>query len=537
MSFDQHPVSASYESEVEAPLLGASIELLETTEAGEVGVTVPTDPVGTAAVPKESKGSPTSAPDAVKFNKLSTAEVDADFSPLPVQDLQPAAEPAPETSRVASFKKGDKKPEKSVAFEVPKPPEGEGAFLQNELIITVGDVVKFMTKDVMRERQSRIAMFYVLFLLCFLLLLYQERLGHQETIYLSSVSVRLRLQATRQHGYLNKEPEQNLPFVFENLEDIEGTWKWIRQSVDNLWPEGSLKTPIDESIENRWSGSSPQYTTHRVNIPLGVIVLRQFRVEDEESCSSGAQMDVIPKVLQDEMTKSCAPGLTADNVNTKPYGPVPNVDEYFICNNDPKKAKGTFVNSKPRFGSHADYNQPTKAFTILLKTRLKLADALDTLNNAERDKWIDKNTRAVMLEFVTYNQAEGEFVFTSALIEIHPTNAYLKNIETTPFVLLSLWTMREKLTFGLDFFIFAFILGDFFNFMYRQKTDRDVRKIKESPGLFRGISPWALFRMVMLGEFLISSYYRIQLVCFLHWSVVYFFNFLHANLESFLLFS
>ena len=62
------------------------------------------NPVGTAEVLNASKEVPTAAPDAAKFNKLSAAEVDADLSPLPVQDLQPTAEPAPETSRVASVK-------------------------------------------------------------------------------------------------------------------------------------------------------------------------------------------------------------------------------------------------------------------------------------------------------------------------------------------------------------------------------------------------------------------------------------------------
>ena len=396
--------------------------------------------------------------------------------------------------------------------------------------VTIADLVKYLTKDVNSTRQNKTACMYFLFLLCITLLLILERLILEEETFFRDVSMRTALQAVK-YDFMESDPELETDFL-DNVEDLDSFWKWTKSAVQNIWPEGTLTNAMKDPKDGMtWTGPNnvPQ-DTERVNIPLGFILLRQFRVDTEKDCPTGlntpsdaAAATPAPAPAAAKTTgPTCFPPFNSDTVSTASRTPTPPTLpaedlavflSSFDCNNSPNKKKGSFVNSIPREGEATVFSQPSKAFSVLLFTHNDLPSVENILTELEKSNWVDEATRGIFLEAITYNQADSKYVFTSALVEKLATNAYIPSIQSIPFKFLAQWSWTEQVTLGLDAFIFIFVIVDFLEFVLRQKMDRDIHQAA-STGLCGGVSPWAFFRMAMAGIYFITAYFRGMLVCF-----------------------
>ena len=306
--------------------------------------------------------------------------------------------------------------------------------------ITVGDLVKYLTKDVSKKRQTNSVRFYFLFLVTFTAVLALERLGNQERTFFRDISIRRQLNAVGTN-FMNTEAD---PSTFHSINSYESLWGWLIPAIESIWPVGTLKEPIGGpgNPDMTWTGPSTLAADpERVNIPLGLILLRQFRVRPEP-CDFGAQLQALPNDLQASLAlnaSSCFPVYSDQVISTDSYS---HNGQEFVCNNN--QTKGLYLNSIRRSGAVHTYNEPSKAFSEILYTEQSFERSIHPrLTDLQKNKWVDEATRAVLVEMVTYNQADGNFVFTSLLIERLATNNYIPSLKSIPFDFLVLWSAQN----------------------------------------------------------------------------------------------
>eukprot|EP00659_Diplonema_papillatum_P011616 gene11616-17909_t len=307
-----------------------------------------------------------------------------------------------------------------------------------EVEITVGDLAKFITKDVHRTQSTKALPMYVLFLTVFTLFFILELVeGETSPSFFRDLGSRMQLEAAPL-GYLGSEEEGSS--MFHEINSYETFFAWLEAGVGKVWPQGSLDQPLSSDPDETWSGRKDEPADpQRANLPLGFVLLRQFRVKGGP-CSFGNQLSAIPQslwaVLEINATL-CYPEYSEDALTTEPYT---SHDGAVTWTSNVNASRGSFVNSVPRTGVVNSYEKPTKAFTVLLDVRRSFnTDVLMQIRYMRDNGWVDEGTRAVLVEVVTYNQAEASFAFTSCLVEILATNNYVPSTHSSPFHFLTLW--------------------------------------------------------------------------------------------------
>eukprot|EP01064_Diplonema_japonicum_P033326 TRINITY_DN6527_c0_g1_i1.p1 TRINITY_DN6527_c0_g1~~TRINITY_DN6527_c0_g1_i1.p1 ORF type:complete len:1045 (+),score=296.13 TRINITY_DN6527_c0_g1_i1:52-3186(+) len=373
--------------------------------------------------------------------------------------------------------------------------------------ITVGDLVKYLTKDVHKKRHKKALPLYLFFLAMFTLLLVLERIdGESSMIFFRDLGTRIQLHAAPEAYLSSESPEQS---KFTGIKNYDDYYAWLEAAVERIWPAGSLNANLDNSTPPgmTWTGREAEPADPlRINIPLAFILLRQFRVNGV-LCDFGEQIKAIPETMRADMNISattCFPSFSNDDLSIDPYSHFggPN------WTSNVHAPTGTFVNSIPRTGVVHSYDSPTKAFTVLLEVNKAFNnDIRQQIANLKSQKWIDEATRAMFVEVVTYNQADGGFVFTSLLVERLATNNYVPSSQSIPFHHLTLWSTMRYVILILDCISITYVIYDFCSFVYILKSDRDLFP----PAGFSGVGVWGFFQCVMLGQFLAAYYYRARL--------------------------
>eukprot|EP01060_Flectonema_neradi_P009443 TRINITY_DN16728_c0_g1_i1.p1 TRINITY_DN16728_c0_g1~~TRINITY_DN16728_c0_g1_i1.p1 ORF type:complete len:1024 (+),score=160.24 TRINITY_DN16728_c0_g1_i1:83-3154(+) len=359
--------------------------------------------------------------------------------------------------------------------------------------IMIGDLIRYITKDVQKSRQYQIFPFYLAFLIIFFVMLYVELINESEDLFYRDAGVRMQLRAAAR-DFVNDGDSKS---EFHEVDTYEKYCDWLRNAITEVWP--SLNGSPDPNMT--WTGptdSAPDKA--RVNIPLGFLLLRQFRVRPNSCPTSIAEKAMPSHWHANVQNQNCTQQYSRQTVSHEPFGP----GNKWLSNIDKSKQlqyRGQFVNSVPLSGYVSDYDAPAKAFTEIFPVDQNVSIVIDYVNQLFTDRWIDEYTAAISLELVTYNQAYSNFVFTSLLVEKLPSGVYLPRVKSSSFhYLTDRWNI-----FTLDAISLIFIVYDFGYLVYRLKCDKDLL------GPIRGFGIWGMFQCIMFGIFCAAYYYRVYL--------------------------
>eukprot|EP01060_Flectonema_neradi_P035712 TRINITY_DN6648_c0_g1_i1.p1 TRINITY_DN6648_c0_g1~~TRINITY_DN6648_c0_g1_i1.p1 ORF type:complete len:1101 (+),score=187.61 TRINITY_DN6648_c0_g1_i1:64-3303(+) len=368
--------------------------------------------------------------------------------------------------------------------------------------ITIGDLQKFLQKDVLKKRHYKILPSYVLFLIVLLVQVSIELLDSESAItYIRDAGSRLEFGALNPAALTNDEGEDDATeSPFSQIDSFSSYWEWLEAAVNQAWPVGTLvQDKASWGPNMAWSGPKDQPVDEsKVSIPIGALVLRQFRVKPA-SCEYTEQRRMVNDTEVVETT--CFGQYSRSQVSTEPY---PSGNPLYLSNID--KPQGQYVNSIPIYGILENYITPEYAFTeLLFVDQAHHPNTTSHLNKLKTSGWIDEATRAVALEAITYNQADSNFVFLSLLVERTTTDNFVPTFKSIPFHHLAFFDFERYVVFCCDIFIALYVLCDFSFLIFRLKFD------KELLGPTAGFGLWGVFQCVMLYHFCLTYYYRIIL--------------------------
>ena len=368
--------------------------------------------------------------------------------------------------------------------------------------ISIGDLQKFLQKDVLKRRHYRILPSYVIFLTVLAIQVSIELLDSESAVtYIRDAGTRLELGALNPTLLTNDEGEEDaLKTPFSEISTYSSYWEWLENAVRQTWPAGTLRQDKASWGPNMaWSGPTNQPVDEsKVGIPIGLFVLRQFRVK-VTSCGYTEQRKMVNDT--ETIATECYAPYTRATASVEPY---PKDNPLYLSNLD--KPSGQYVDSIPIAGILGSYVTPEKAFTeLLFVDQAHFPNITSHLLKLKTNAWIDQATRAVALETITYNQADSNFVFISLLVERTTTDNFVSSYKSIPFHHLAFFNFERYVVFCCDIFIVAYVLCDFTFLIFRLKYD------KELLGPTAGFGLWGVFQCVMLCQFCLTYYYRIIL--------------------------
>jgi hypothetical protein len=172
-------------------------------------------------------------------------------------------------------------------------------------------------------------------------------------------------------------------YVLEDLDSLEAIWVWLENVfvpclfVDPEWYNGDSFTPQEE-------GFMMQY-----NKLVGGFQLLQKRVsENDEHCD--------PSPRFGDWAGNCYDEYYHDQRSQEPFGPT----------HDPEKYKYWAGNSREQAGFHVRFP-------------LDREFAIRQLQELKTDKFLDKHTRDLQIDFTVYN--ENKHLFCVSLSAEHPS--------------------------------------------------------------------------------------------------------------------
>ena len=375
--------------------------------------------------------------------------------------------------------------------------EEDGELLEAKSIM-IGDLIRYITKDVQKSRQYSIFPFYLSFLIIFFVMLYFELIDESEDLFYRDVGVRMQLKAAAR-DFVNDDESKS---EFHEVDTYKKYHDWLKGAITDIWPAISGPTSFADNPNMTWTGSTTKPPDKaQVHVPLGFLLMRQFRVKPKLCPTTMVEKAMPSHWLPKVKLLNCTQAYTRQTVSHYPFGP----GDKWLSNIDRSKQvnlRGQYVNSIPISGFVNGYDVPAKAFTELLRIEQNITTVLNYIEQLiVTDKWIDEYTSAVSLEVITYNQAYDSFVFTSLLVEKLPSGAYLPRVRSTSFhYLTNRWDILT-----LDVMSLIFIVYDFAYLVYRLKSDKDLL------GPIRGFGIWGMFQCIMFALYCAAYYYRVYL--------------------------
>eukprot|EP00759_Apiculatamorpha_spiralis_P028570 PhF_6_TR31137/c0_g1_i2/m.45597/K04986/PKD2; polycystin 2 len=308
---------------------------------------------------------------------------------------------------------------------------------------------------------------------------------------------------------ITEAPFQTPPIMYADIGNSDDMWDFMNMIV----------------IPQFWQGEAGDNARRRVlnqqSVAIGALKFRQMRVKNV-SCSTAhnnlmkwQSEKLDSKYISDrtgEFSPSCYPEFEDGSTDDQPFGlGIENIRDknspwlYRDCAG--LNGAGLYTGKNGRYG--CDGHALIIPFN---KTREEATNMVQELkNNSNGFKWIDDSTRAVMLEFIVYNQNIRIFARTQMLMEYTAGGAV---VPTRQYTLFQLHQWKDQgAGYWLFFFIFFLYVLSYFVAFCVDLRARHIALINDthSKGIVKRIKcffnvffsdPWLGFDLLNLAIFI-----------------------------------
>ncbi|CAF0821104.1 unnamed protein product [Rotaria sordida] len=250
----------------------------------------------------------------------------------------------------------------------------------------------------------------------------------------------------RSNPYKNVQNKYGDIFMidFNQIATFDDIWQFMNETIGNVF----YRSHIWQSNQTVTSQRSIRWVLDHF-LMIGVIRMRQVRVKPEK-CN-------IPKSYSDEIA-DCYPAYSLDKKDTDPFGPITLSDSTKI---NMKQAWNYMSADKTGMGSYtgqygtydgsgyvadlAQYVRTNKHFT-------------NDINELEKFHWLDKATRALFIDIVTYNPSVNLFSYIKFIFEMPLTGGIFPSYKIENKQLFRYITSTKYILIGCEIIIVTFTM-------------------------------------------------------------------------------
>ena len=212
---------------------------------------------------------------------------------------------------------------------------------------------------------------------------------------------------------LDKNSEQ---YSFTRLQDAKEVWHWLKETL--------LLNGFQSIANTNQLSDMSSYL-------IGKVIIRQLRVKHDK-CSS---MDKLKEqacffdynFLNEETNNFGLSWSTYKNDNNISSQQIVRAFQY---------TDSLALHSSPYIGIYSTYSGGGYVYSIDTKSHsFNLSQVISDLDQLQRLDWIDKQTRALFVQFSLYNPNVNLFVYSNILFEFLSTGNLLSSFRIDPFVL------------------------------------------------------------------------------------------------------
>ncbi|CAF3288423.1 unnamed protein product [Rotaria socialis] len=235
---------------------------------------------------------------------------------------------------------------------------------------------------------------------------------------------------------------------FNRIATIDDIWQFMNQTIGNVF----YRSHIWQSNPNVASQRSIRWVLDHF-LMIGVIRMRQVRVKAEK-CN-------IPKSYSDEIA-DCYPAYLSNKKDVDPFGPIKFRDNNEINMKQAWQympANITGMDSHTgQYGTYdgsgyvadlAQYDRTNKRFT-------------NDLKELEKFHWLDKATRAVFVDIITYNPSVNLFSYIKLIFEMPPTGGIFPSYKIENEQLFRYVNSSKYVLIGCEIIIVTFTIAFLF---------------------------------------------------------------------------
>eukprot|EP01006_Ploeotia_vitrea_P027204 TRINITY_DN60062_c0_g1_i1.p1 TRINITY_DN60062_c0_g1~~TRINITY_DN60062_c0_g1_i1.p1 ORF type:complete len:817 (-),score=74.02 TRINITY_DN60062_c0_g1_i1:414-2864(-) len=191
------------------------------------------------------------------------------------------------------------------------------------------------------------------------------------------------------------------------------------------------------------------------NYLVGKIRMRQLRVKKNEDCQVSSKFEFA--------VDTCYPPFQIGKSNHEPYGPAAvttpnNVKQAFIWRDASELCKGADLCRSIVSGKAALYPPSGYAWDF----SKSLEGARRELKQLQQARWIDYETRAIIIEFTLYNPNIRLICSSQMLVEFFPTGAVVTSDSIKPMSMLSNDSTKDTIIFVFEIVLVAAVAMYFF---------------------------------------------------------------------------
>eukprot|EP00754_Rhynchopus_humris_P045858 Rhum_TRINITY_DN5343_c0_g1::Rhum_TRINITY_DN5343_c0_g1_i1::g.17182::m.17182/K04986/PKD2; polycystin 2 len=255
---------------------------------------------------------------------------------------------------------------------------------------------------------------------------------------------------------------------FHEISSIPDFWTWLDLVTKHLW--------LRDVAPN--------------NVPLGFVLLRQFRVQNVSY--------VMPKVVAPRFRATLPSSILMDwqegSVSTAPYGP----NKTWVPNRDlPVSIDVLTVDTK-----FNQYDDTGDAFTITLPFLSTMDEVKLQMKFLQDNGWIDLATRLVIVDILTYNPAVGSFAVNHMYVELFASGSTVAMTKAYPFKILQLGGLQTGVLV-LDILVLVCMLYAVVSTVSTIKMNRDIG--------MQWVGMWEVFEIVLVTFLAVAYSYRFRL--------------------------
>lgn len=229
-------------------------------------------------------------------------------------------------------------------------------------------------------------------------------------------------------------------------------WAWMERSLlPVVFPtfnyNGEPLTPYDRLF------------AAQQNRVLGAVRMRQVRSQVNRDC-------VIDEPMKDVLFE-CYAGFSSDSEDSTPFGLLPNGQPKY---GDYDRIAGAFEyrtkkelcgRQKDKYCSSVIYGRRNTAFSAsgyAFDFVQNSTQAMSDLKALEAAGWIDRGTRAVMIDFTFFNPNVRLLIASQLLVEFFPTGLILTKASIKPTEILALSSVSDYTTLILESVLVLWVL-------------------------------------------------------------------------------
>ena len=326
---------------------------------------------------------------------------------------------------------------------------------QGRETIELRSLKRYLVKDIDRARSWGQIPFFFLWLLSLTLLVTLS-----EMCTASSYNMLYQLEQSH-HQELELQK-------FHEIASVSDFWGWMDLVTKHLW--------LRDVAPN--------------NVPLGFVLLRQFRVQNVSY--------VMPKVVAPRFRATLPSSILMDwqagSVSTAPYGP----NKTWVPNRDlPVSIDVLTVDTK-----FNQYDDTGDAFTITLPFLSTTDEVKLQVKFLKDNGWIDLATRLVIVDILTYNPSVGSFAVNHMYVELFASGSTVAMTKAYPFKILQLGGLQTGLLV-LDILVLLCMLYAVVSTISTIKMNRDIGQ--------QWVGMWEVFEIVLVTFLAVAYSYRFRL--------------------------